>query len=242
MATAIRIGNPASWYGATRPRRESGGGIDAVTDEEILAAYRFLAAEESVFCEPASAASVAGLLKTGLPRARTGSTVVCVLTGHGLKDPDFAISQISVPTVVEADLGAVLDELSALGRAGRRGDGSGVGIEPPDSCGLLPKRRCPCTYVHRRLHSARSGCAGEAFWIGFSWRSSPHAASGEAAARADLETGGFIPLIPGGWRQCHRPNEDIEARKPMTAEQQLERSVLEGKEREELRAIAQACL
>ena len=76
-----------------------------MTDEEILEAYRFLAAEESVFCEPASAASVAGLLRAGLPDGLgPGATVVCVLTGHGLKDPDIAISQISVPTVVDADL------------------------------------------------------------------------------------------------------------------------------------------
>src|SRR5271170_6109425 len=105
VATAIRIGNPASWYGASSAASESGGGIAAVTDEEILAAYRFLAAEESVFCEPASAASVAGLLKMGLPDGVSANpTVVCVLTGHGLKDPDIAISQISVPTVVDAEL------------------------------------------------------------------------------------------------------------------------------------------
>jgi threonine synthase len=79
-----------------------------VTDEEILAAYRYLATEESVFCEPASAASVAGLIRYGVP---TGSKVVCVLTGHGLKDPDIAISQIAVPTTVEAELGAVRAEL-----------------------------------------------------------------------------------------------------------------------------------
>src|SRR5271166_203092 len=108
IATAIRIGNPASWYGATAAASESGGAIAAVTDEEILAAYRFLASEESVFCEAASAASVAGLLKVGVP---SGSTVVCVLTGHGLKDPDLAISQISVPTTVEADYSAVLAAL-----------------------------------------------------------------------------------------------------------------------------------
>ena len=108
VATAIRIGNPASWYGATAAASESGGAIDAVTDEEILAAYRFLASEESVFCEAASAASVAGLMKVGAP---AGSTVVCVLTGHGLKDPDLAISQISVPTTVEADYSAVLAAL-----------------------------------------------------------------------------------------------------------------------------------
>ncbi len=108
VATAIRIGNPASWYGATAAASESGGAIEAVTDEEILAAYRFLASEESVFCEAASAASVAGLIKTGVP---AGSTVVCVLTGHGLKDPDLAISQISVPTTVEAEYSAVLNAL-----------------------------------------------------------------------------------------------------------------------------------
>jgi threonine synthase len=108
VATAIRIGNPASWYGATAASSESGGAIEAVTDEEILAAYRFLASEESVFCEAASAASVAGLLRVGAPR---DSTVVCVLTGHGLKDPDLAISQISVPTPVELDYGAVLAAL-----------------------------------------------------------------------------------------------------------------------------------
>jgi threonine synthase len=113
VATAIRIGNPASWYGATSAASESGGGIAAVTDEEILEAYRLLAVEESVFCEPASAASVAGLLRYGLPDGvGSDATVVCVLTGHGLKDPDIAISQISVPTVVDADLGAVLEELS----------------------------------------------------------------------------------------------------------------------------------
>ncbi len=108
IATAIRIGRPASWYGATSAASESGGGIHAVTDEEILAAYRYLAQEESVFCEPASAASVAGLLKVGAP---AGSTVVCVLTGHGLKDPDIAIGQIAVPTKVDADFGAVRAEL-----------------------------------------------------------------------------------------------------------------------------------
>jgi threonine synthase len=108
VATAIRIGNPASWYGATAASSESGGAIEAVTDEEILAAYRFLASEESVFCEAASAASVAGLLKVGAP---DDATVVCVLTGHGLKDPDLAISQISVPTPVELDYAAVLTAL-----------------------------------------------------------------------------------------------------------------------------------
>ena len=108
VATAIRIGKPASWYGATAAAAESGGSIAAVTDDEILAAYRLLAQEESVFCEPASAASVAGLLKSAVP---SGSTVVCVLTGHGLKDPDIAIGQIAVPTPVDPEIGAVRAEL-----------------------------------------------------------------------------------------------------------------------------------
>jgi threonine synthase len=108
VATAIRIGNPASWYSAAAAASESGGSITAVTDEQILAAYRFLAEEESVFCEAASAASVAGLMHTGVPE---GSTVVCVLTGHGLKDPDLAIGQIEVPSVVDADIEAILAQL-----------------------------------------------------------------------------------------------------------------------------------
>ena len=108
VATAIRIGNPASWYGAAAAASESGGSIRAVTDEQILEAYRFLAAEESVFCEPASAASVAGLLAYGVP---AGSRVVCILTGHGLKDPDIAISQIAVPVPVEAEYDAIRAEI-----------------------------------------------------------------------------------------------------------------------------------
>ena len=104
IATAIRIGNPASWYGATAAASESGGSISAVSDEEILAAYRFLAEQESVFCEAASAAAVAGLLKLGVAE---GSRVVCILTGHGLKDPDLAISQVRVPETVDATFDAV---------------------------------------------------------------------------------------------------------------------------------------
>ncbi len=100
IATAIRIGRPASWYGATAAASESGGRIESVTDDEILEAYRFLASEEAVFCEPASAASVAGLIKVGAPE---GATVVCTLTGHGLKDPDRAIAQIEVPAAIDPD-------------------------------------------------------------------------------------------------------------------------------------------
>jgi threonine synthase len=108
VASAIRIGNPASWQSALDARSESDGMIESVHDQEILEAYRFLASQESVFCEPASAASVAGLLKVGVP---SGSNVVCVLTGHGLKDPDIAISQIEPPRVVEASFQAVMAEL-----------------------------------------------------------------------------------------------------------------------------------
>jgi threonine synthase len=109
VATAIRIGNPASWASAEAAAVESKGSITSVTDEQILAAYRFLAEEESVFCEAASAASVAGLLETAVPE---GSTVVCVLTGHGLKDPDLAISQIEVPSVVDARIETILEQLA----------------------------------------------------------------------------------------------------------------------------------
>jgi threonine synthase len=92
IATAIRIGNPASWKQAVAARDESGGRIEAVTDEQILAAHRLLSAQEGVFVEPASAASVAGLLmahEAGL--VPVGATVVCTVTGHGLKDPQWAL-------------------------------------------------------------------------------------------------------------------------------------------------------
>lgn len=103
VATAIRIGNPASWTGALSAVEESAGQIDMVTDEEILEAYRRVAAEEGVFCEPASAASLAGVTK--MHRAgmlREGEVVVCTLTGHGLKDPDSAISVSCQPRTVKA--------------------------------------------------------------------------------------------------------------------------------------------
>jgi len=106
IATAIRIGNPASWFGAVAAAEESHGKISAVTDEEILNAYQFLASKESVFCEPASAASVAGLMKSKID---AGAVVVCVLTGHGLKDPDIAISQVKVPVTVDPDIDRVME-------------------------------------------------------------------------------------------------------------------------------------
>lgn len=108
VATAIRIGNPASWAGATNAVSESGGVVLAVGDDEILATQRFLAREEGVFCEAASSAAVAGLFKQGGDRA---ARVVCVLTGHGLKDPDLAVSQVGMPAVIDATEKAVLGAL-----------------------------------------------------------------------------------------------------------------------------------
>src|SRR6266446_6545428 len=108
VATAIKIGNPASWKGAEAARDESGGMIDLVTDAEILVAYRLIAAG-GVFAEPASAASVAGLLKyAATGQLKPGSTVVCTLTGHGLKDPDTALKNLSNTIVVEPDIEKVL--------------------------------------------------------------------------------------------------------------------------------------
>jgi len=104
VATAIKIGNPASWSGATNARDESGGIIDMVTDPEILAAYRLIAAQ-GIFAEPASAASVAGLLKYGASGGlKPGSVAVCTLTGHGLKDPDTALKNLTNTIVVEPDI------------------------------------------------------------------------------------------------------------------------------------------
>lgn len=103
IATAIRIGNPASWCSALTAVQESSGAIDMVTDEEILQAYAAVAAAEGVFCEPASAASVAGVAKLHRAGAlREGDTVVCTLTGHGLKDADTAIGVSKPPLTVKA--------------------------------------------------------------------------------------------------------------------------------------------
>jgi threonine synthase len=120
IATAIRIGNPASWEKAEEARDESGGLIDMVSDKEIINAYKLLAAKEGIFVEPASAASIAGLLKlakkgyfkrgTRYPAHGT-KRIVCILTGHGLKDPERAIKSIKKPKVVKANLKAVLKEI-----------------------------------------------------------------------------------------------------------------------------------
>ena len=110
VATAIRIGNPARWEEAMNAMTSSGGAVRAVSDEQILDAYRFLAAREGVFCEPASAASVAGLLAHG---AGDAQRIVCVLTGHGLKDPDTALDQVGGVLPCDPTLAAV--ERAVLG-------------------------------------------------------------------------------------------------------------------------------
>jgi len=110
IATAIRIGNPASWSGATAAVAESHGAIESVTDDEILAAYRLLARREGVFCEPASAAPVAGLLRLaaeGRLPVPEGGVAVCTLTGHGLKDPERAIDGVEIAAPIPAEAGAL---------------------------------------------------------------------------------------------------------------------------------------
>ena len=127
IATAIKIGNPASWKSAVAARDESGGLIGTVTDDEILDAYKMLASVEGVFVEPASAASVAGVaklvregyfvreLQAGIP---SDASVVCILTGHGLKDPDCAIAAAEEPISVEASTKAVVEMLGLRERVG----------------------------------------------------------------------------------------------------------------------------
>jgi threonine synthase len=108
IATAIRIGNPASWQFAEQARDDSGGLIDAVTDKQILEAYRIVARSEAVFVEPASAASVAGLLQSSANGSLArGQVVVCTVTGHGLKDPDSVLATAPAPEVVPIDPAAV---------------------------------------------------------------------------------------------------------------------------------------
>ncbi|HET7529894.1 MAG TPA: threonine synthase [Mycobacteriales bacterium] len=116
IATAIRIGNPASWQQALAARDESGGAIEAVTDKRILEAYRLLAREEGVFVEPASAASVAGLLQAhAAGTLPAGARVVCTVTGNGLKDPEWAISGAPAPQTIAADVTAAADALGLRG-------------------------------------------------------------------------------------------------------------------------------
>jgi len=112
IATAIKIGNPASWKQAESARDESGGLIDKVTDEEIIQAYKMLASLEGLFVEPASAASIAGVIKMNKQQYfPTEATIVCILTGHGLKDPDSAIKVATQPPVVPAKLEKIVELL-----------------------------------------------------------------------------------------------------------------------------------
>ncbi|MDD5097160.1 MAG: threonine synthase [Candidatus Omnitrophica bacterium] len=117
IATAIRIGNPASWKSALEARDESGGLIDAVTDTQILEAYKILAQKEGVFAEPASVASIAGLLKlikSGYFKKINPSNkckIVCILTGHGLKDPERAIKSVKKPKILKPNTKTILKEI-----------------------------------------------------------------------------------------------------------------------------------
>lgn len=112
IATAIRIGNPASWEKAVRALNESKGAINKVTDREILNAYSLLASKEGIFVEPASAASVAGVIKLNKQGFfKKGEKVVCVLTGHGLKDPDTAIKEGKAPVLIDADFKSLEREI-----------------------------------------------------------------------------------------------------------------------------------
>ena len=116
IATAIRIGAPASWHLAVEARDDSGGLIDAVTDQQILDAQKLLAGEVGIFVEPASAASVAGLLKASAAgQVPAGATIVCTVTGHGLKDPQWALKNADgsdvAPVSVPAEAYAVAREL-----------------------------------------------------------------------------------------------------------------------------------
>ncbi len=118
IATAIRIGNPASWKLAVAAEKESHGEIDYVTDEQILDAYKLIARTEGVFAEPASCASIAGLIKhIKAGKIRRGSKIVCILTGNGLKDPSTAMDTLSIePTVIGAEKNAVVAHLQQVAK------------------------------------------------------------------------------------------------------------------------------
>ena len=116
IATAIRIGNPASWDRAISARDESGGHIDSVTDQEILAAYHLLAEKEGLFCEPSSAASVAGLLKMhAAGQVPKDSVITCTLTGNGLKDPQWALEDAADPVSIPVDVDLAAQKLGLVG-------------------------------------------------------------------------------------------------------------------------------
>ena len=114
IATAIRIGNPASWQKAVAARDESGGTIDCVTDDEIINAYRLMATKEGIFGEPASGASLAGLIKLAKKNDFSGQRVVCIITGTGLKDPGVPARYARAPIELPADLAAVEEVLGEI--------------------------------------------------------------------------------------------------------------------------------
>jgi threonine synthase len=118
IATAIRIGNPASWKLAVAAEKESHGEIDYVTDEQILAAYKLIASTEGVFAEPASCASIAGLIKhIKAGKIKKGAKIVCILTGNGLKDPATAMDTLAIkPEVIGAEKTAVVDQLQQVAK------------------------------------------------------------------------------------------------------------------------------
>jgi threonine synthase len=111
VATAIRIGNPASWHKATAARDESGGTIDRVTDDEIISAYKLMASSEGIFGEPASAASLAGLVKLTRKEDFSGKRIVCIITGTGLKDPGMPAKYARAPVELPAELAAIEEVL-----------------------------------------------------------------------------------------------------------------------------------
>lgn len=114
LATAIKIGNPASWKRAEAARDESGGVIDSITDDEILESYQMMSKLEGIFCEPASASGVAGLKKMIAQKKialESGASVVAIVTGHGLKDPDRAMAVMPRPVSVKAEIGAIVSQL-----------------------------------------------------------------------------------------------------------------------------------
>ena len=166
VASAIRIGNPARWEEAMDAFTASRGRVAAVSDEQILDAYRWLAATEGVFCEPASAASVAGLLAHGLPVVEGTAppeSVVCVLTGHGLKDPDTALGKAPAVINCENDLSAVERAVFDYDRS--RQPAASASPPPRPTSGRATtrwRRRCRCTssWRSRRPASSRSTRAG----------------------------------------------------------------------------------
>jgi len=114
IATAIRVGNPASWQRAIAARDESEGIIDCVTDDEIISAYKLAATREGIFCEPASAASLAGLIKMAAKGNFCDKRIVCIFTGTGLKDPDIPAKYAKAPIELPADLAVVGKALSEV--------------------------------------------------------------------------------------------------------------------------------